>query len=301
LQQTINHPQSRVRGWLIVILIALVGVLPYRVTATSAHNGMSDPPAAAAANVPPPLPPLPPPPPPPQPPLPPVPPVAPPPPPAPPVPRSTIGLSAHHIDIDIHSGARDGFALFDGDMITINGTDSDMDTAKRLRKGNDSMLWFRHGDKAYLIRDANYIQRARAAYAPVTELARQQGELGGRQGQLGGQQGALGARQGVLGAQQGQLASQQAMLAEQSIQHQRTAELETKKARLEAGEHALSQQQEELGQQQDALGKQQEVLGAQQEALGKRQQQVSEQANQQVRKLLDEAIANGVAQAVSTR
>ncbi|EIL99748.1 M56 family metallopeptidase [Rhodanobacter denitrificans] len=38
LQQTVNQPSSRARGWLLVALIALVGVLPYRVTAAGADN-----------------------------------------------------------------------------------------------------------------------------------------------------------------------------------------------------------------------------------------------------------------------
>ncbi|MEO7072516.1 MAG: M56 family metallopeptidase, partial [Rhodanobacter sp.] len=36
LQQTAHQPSSRTRGWLLVALIALIGVLPYRVTATGA-------------------------------------------------------------------------------------------------------------------------------------------------------------------------------------------------------------------------------------------------------------------------
>ncbi|MGH8158938.1 MAG: M56 family metallopeptidase [Rhodanobacter sp.] len=296
LQQSVNHSQLRTRGWWLVVLIALVGALPYRVTATAAAAQA----VTQAGNLPamPPLPPEPPLPPPSAPPvMPPLPPAPPPPPPAPPAPpHLTTGFSAHHIQIETHSDADDGFALFDGDSVTINGTENDLVTAKRLQQGNEPLLWFRRGDKAYLIRDASYIQRARAAYAPVTELARQQGELGSRQGQLGGKQGALGARQGELGTRQGQLASREAMLTAQSSQSQSAAEREAKQAKLEASQNELGRQQDELGKQQEILGKQQEALGAQQEALGKRQKQATEQANQQLRKLLDEAIDHGAAQ-----
>jgi len=251
LQQGVNHSQLGTRGWWLVVLIALVGVLPYRVTATSTLAVQTDIQTSE-------LPPAPPP---------------PPPPPAPPAPpHLATGFSAHHVEIETHTDARDGFALFDGDSVTINGTDNDLAIAKQLHQGNETMLWFRRGDQAYLIRDVSYIQRAKVAYAPVTALARQQSQLGSQQGQLGGKQGALGARQGALGTRQGQLASQ------------------------EAGQSELGRQQDELGHEQEALGKQQEALGAQQEALGKRQQQATEQANQQIRKLLDEAIAHGAAQ-----
>jgi beta-lactamase regulating signal transducer with metallopeptidase domain/Skp family chaperone for outer membrane proteins len=305
LQQTVNQPASRTRGWLLVAAIALVGVLPYRVTAAGADNT----PAASAstqANL------LPPPPPPPTPPVPPPPPA----PPAPPVPPpDASGLRGQHVNIAIHADADEGFALLDGNAAIVNGSDVDLAAARRLQRDGKATMWFRRGDKAYLIDDPAYVRRAKAAYAPVQALARQQGELGGQQGALGGKQGALGAQQGMLGAQQGQLAGQRAMLAgqqaalaAQSSQHGRSAETQANRAKLEASEQALDRQQEQLSQQQSALGrqqaelgKQQEALGAQQEALGKRQQQAANQADQQIRKLLDEAIAKGVAKPTALR
>ena len=270
LQQGVNYSQLGIRGWWLVALIALVGVLPYRVTATSTVAVQADTQTSELPAAPPP------------------------PPPAPP--HLATGFSAHHVNIDTHTDARDGFALLDGDSVTFNGTDNDLAIAQRLHQGNKPMLWFRRGDQAYLIRDASYIQRAKAAYAPITALAKQQSQLGNQQGQLGGKQGALGARQGALGTRQGQLASQEAALTAQSSQNQPSAEHEAQQAKLEASQSELGRQQDELGREQEVLGKQQEALGAQQKALGKRQQQASEQANQQIRKLLDEAIAHGAAQ-----
>lgn len=315
LQQTVNQPSPRTRGWLLVALIALVGVLPYRVTAAGADNTPATPASTQASLLPPPPPPPPAPPAAPLPVMPAVPaaPPAPPLPPTPPLDASSLGV--HHANVAIHTDAGEGFALFDGDAAIVNGSDVDLAAAKRLQRGGKSTLWFRRGDKAWLIDDPAYVQRAKAAYAPVDALARQQGELGGKQGALGGKQGALGAQQGVLGAQQGQLAgqramlaNQQAMLAAQSSQRDRAAEMQANRAKLEASEQELDQQQEKLSQQQSALGrqqaelgKQQEALGAQQEALGQRQQQATSQASQQIRKLLDEAIAKGVAKPTSLR
>jgi bla regulator protein blaR1 len=315
LQQSDNLSRQRMRGWPLIILIVLAGVLPYRVTASA-------PPASApqtAATTPatpgdPTLTPPPPPPPSPPPSAPPLPP-APPPlsplspqlptPPPPPPPNPGNSFSARHVDIDTRSNARYGFALIDGDAVTISGSEDDLRAVEQLRKANTPMLWFRRGDKAYLIRDANYIQRAKAIYAPVTALGRQQGELGGEQGRLGGLQGGLGARQGALGSQQGQLGSQRAKLADEQAalsgqaNDKRQAELETRQATLQTREDELGRQQDDLGQQQEALGKQQEALGARQEALGKRQAEATAQANQQIGKLLDEALAKGAAHAVN--
>jgi beta-lactamase regulating signal transducer with metallopeptidase domain len=315
LQQIVNQPPSRARGWLLVALIALVGVLPYRVTAAAADSAPAAPASVQASLLPLPPPPPAPPPAPPAAPLPVVP-AVPPAPPPPPVPsHDGGGLRVHYANVAIHTDASEGFVLFDGDAAIVNGSDVDLAAAKRLQRNGKPTMWFRRGDKAYLIDDPAYVQRAKAAYAPVDALARQQGELGGKQGALGGKQGALGAQQGALGARQGQLAgqramlaSQQAMLAAQSSQHERSAETQANRAKLETSAQELDRQQEKLSQQQSALGrqqaelgKQQEALGAQQEALGKRQEQATSQVNRQIGKLLDEAIAKGVAKPTALR
>jgi beta-lactamase regulating signal transducer with metallopeptidase domain len=314
LQQTVNQPSSRTRGWLLVALIALVGVLPYRVTAAGADTAPATPASTQASLL---LPP-PPPPPPPAPPAAPLPavPAAPPVPPLPPAPPHDVsGLRVHHANVTIHTDASEGFALFDGDAAIVNGGDADLAAARRLQRDGKSTIWFRRGDKAWLIDDPAYVQRAKAAYAPVTEFGKQQGELGNKQGALGGRQGALGAQQGMLGAKQGQLAGQQAMLDGQRAmldaqpgQSTNNADRQANRARLEASrqelekqQEQLSQQQEALGRQQEALDKQQQVLDAEQAALGKRQQEATRQTSVQIRKLLDEAIAKGVAKPASAR
>jgi bla regulator protein blaR1 len=311
LQQSDNLSRQRLRVWPLIMLIVLAGVLPYRVTASASPAGSPQTAARTHATPGDPTPPSPPPPPPPSPlpsppPLPPLPPT---PPPAPlPPPNPGNRFSARHVDIDTHSNAREGFALIDGDAVTINGSENDLRTVEQLSKSNRPMLWFRRGDKAYLVRDASYIQRAKAIYAPVSALGKQQGTLGGEQGRLGGLQGGLGARQGALGSQQGELASRQAKLASEQAElsgradgDKRQAEFETRQAALQTREDELGRQQDDLGRQQEALGKQQEALGTKQEALGKRQEEATAQANQQIGKLLDEALAKGVAQAINPR
>ncbi|WP_431635301.1 M56 family metallopeptidase [Dyella sp. KULCS107] len=313
------EPSSRVRGWLLVVAVAAIGLVPYRVTranapidataapmpATAATPAARATPATATAAVAsaapqsratPPAPPAPPhalPPPPPSPPA--IDALPPPPPPPPPAPPKAIeGLSASHVDIDTDEGAPNGFALFDGDSITMNGNSRDIVMARGLRKHDEPLLWFRRGDQAYVIRDAALLARAKALYAPVTALGREQGRLGGRQGELGGRQGGLGAQQGELGRQQAELASEQAELAASNNREPRMAAL---RSRLQA----LQAKQEALGEQQATLGRQQAALGEQQAALGKRQAEASEQASRGMSKLLDEAIAKGLAQPVAAR
>jgi bla regulator protein blaR1 len=303
LQQTVNDTTPRGRGWLLVVLFAAAGVLPYRVTAAANQTQGAIPadsgavPALVAAPTPPS--PSPPPPLPPTEPLPP-PPTPPAPPPPPPPPPSDLGFNAQHVDIDIHSNTNHGFVMIEGDTVMVNGDDSDLAAAKQLHGGKGPVLWFRRGDKAYLIRDPSYIERAKAVYAPIKELARQEGELGAQEGRLGGQEGAIGARQGAIGAQQAQLAAREAVLATRSDQDSRTAAQEVRLAQQKSRDE-FHRQEAVLSQQQAELGKQQAELGKQQKVLSGRMRLSSEKANQQMDQLLDEAVSKGVAQGASLR
>ena len=321
LQQNTNA-MSRTRGWILVALVALAGVLPYRVTASSTDQAQASPdtavtaaPAAHPAPAPAALPAMPslpgalpthlaPPPPP----LPPLPPVAPPAPPPPPVPPSFGGFSARHVDIDTRANASDGFALFDGDTITINGSDTDLAAVKDLHQANKApMLWFRHGGAAYIIRDKVFLEHAKNIYAPLTELARQQGQLAGEQGRLAGQQAGLAARDAGFAQEQAELAQQQAQFSAQAavqttddkraLDAQRRT-LEAEQARLEQRHAAL---RSELDASQRTLESQQAGLEKQQHALEQRQQQAAHDAEQAMNKLLNEALAKGLAENVSRR
>lgn len=357
LQFTDMPSRQRLYGWLLVAVVALAGVLPYRVTAHAAKEAQPSPaatvaqaaaatpvarpaatPRAAAgavdvdrngsrqaapgAAVPAP--------PPPAAPLPPLPPAPPAPPPTPPK-----GYAARHVDIDTYSNARNGFALYDGDTITVNGTQADLGRAERLHRASGGpLLWVRRGDQAYVIRDKATMERAKAIYAPVTALAREQGRLAGQQGALAGRQAGLAARDAALAQEQAALAQRQAEAQAQNAQ-QRSAELlrreaqaqqrateaqqralereaEAQRRDAEAQQRALEREQAQLEQRQagshgdldaqrKALEAQQQALEQQQRALEQRQQQADRAAQQAMGRLIDEALAKGLAEDASRR
>jgi len=332
------EPSSRVRGWLLVLAVAAIGLVPYRVTrasapvdattattpapAVAAAPAASAAPAVAAAPVAsaapqartvPPVPPAPPPPPHALPPAPPPPPAVdalPPPPPPPPAPPSP-GFSASRVNIVTQTDSANGFALFDGDSATINGSDSDLAVIKRLHENNPSMLWFRRGDKAYLIRDRIMLERAKATFQPVIALAREQGRLAEKQGALAGQQAGWAARDAAIAQEQAVLAQRQAQLAAREAaadkrthdaeQRNTAAErrsLELAQARLEQRSAAM---EAELHSRQKAIDAQQAEFEKQQQAMEKRQHEMSTQADRDMRNLLDEALAKGLAQPVAAR
>lgn len=309
LQQT-SSTMPRARGWLFVAAVALVGVLPYRVVAAShtaqpAHQApvaQADTTAIPAPPPPPPAPPaLPSPPPglpPPPPPAPPTPPVPPPPP-----PPSDFGFQAHDVDIDISSNANQGFALFDDGTLTVQCTEADAAAIKRLPKTKVPLLWYRQGRTAYVIHDPATIKRAEKIQAPVTDLARQQGELAGKQGELAGRQAGLAARQAAFAERQADLASQEAALAahaadgtdRQAYAAQRQA-LAARKADLEKQHIAL---RNELDAKKQSLRQQQVALRQKQIALRAQGKRVTAQSAQAMNALLQEAKAKGLAQEVS--
>ena len=317
LQQSVNESTPRTRGWLLVALVALAGVLPYRVTAgVAAAAAKPAIPATAAAPAAPaaavahrlPLPPPPPPPPPSAPDaLPPPPP--PPPPPAPPAPNP--GYSVSHSDITISRNAPDALALFT-DSAVFDGNEHDFAQARRLHRNGKPMLWYRKGDKAYLSQDSAIIARAQAIYAPISALSRQQGELAGQQGEIGDQQAALAEREVSLAGEQADLAGQQAELAGQIAEAQATDESDSASRSREARQRALEQQQARLQQrhaaitreiaaQRQELQAQQAGFARQQRSLAERQQQATRRAEQQIQQLLEDAISQGKALPVSAR
>lgn len=329
LQQSVNDTTPRARGWLLVALVALGGVLPYRLTEAAGMSVHEDAPETAisiSSDVPPPPPPpsappppdapKPPPPPPPVPPVPRVPPVpaVPPVPPAPPVPPvDTEGFHADHMQLSISDNAKYGLALISKDHILFDGDTADLAKVKSLRDGNKPMLWFRRDGKDYVVRDSGYIERAQGAYAPVTELAQMQGELAGKEGQLAGEDGGLAAREGSLAARMGGLEAERGNLEAQraslevagnSVETSRQRAVVDERLKVLAERKAdmdrdIARESAAIKTERDALSKQRTGLARQQSELAKRQKDAQSKADAQLNKVIDEALASGAAQPVA--
>ena len=328
LQQSVNDTTPRARGWLLVALVALGGVLPYRLTEAtglSVHEDAPETAISSSSDVPPPPPsppapprpdaPLPPPPPPP-PPVPPVPRVPPVPavPPVPPVPPAdTEGFHADHVQLTISDNAKYGLALISKNHILFDGDSSDLAKVKSLRDGDKPMLWFRRDGKDYVVRDSGYVERAQGAYAPVTELAQMQGQLAGQEGQLAGEEGGLAAREGSLAArlggleaERGNLEAQRASLYASGDSSETTRQRAAMDARLKTlderkadMDREIASERTEIEAQRNALSKQRGGLARQRSELAKRQKDAQGKADMQMSKVIDEALASGAAQPVA--
>lgn len=178
------------------------------------------------------------------------------------------------------------FVLMSEDGSVANASTSDLREARAMRQGDEELLWLRKGNTRYVVRDPATLQRFRAAYAETTRLGEAQGALGERQGRLGEQQGALGERQGELGMRMAELAAEEVRQARSggSSRSERMA--------------ALQAQQRGLGEQMAALGERQAALGREQATLGEKQGAAAIRAEREAAKLIEQSIANGLAQAL---
>lgn len=205
----------------------------------------------------------------------------------------------------------------DNFSISTDGNSAGANSLRRNFPGD--FIWFIHDGKAYIIRDAATIKQAMDFFAPARELGRQQEELGKQQEALGAQQEALGAKQEALGEQMekvrvkipdmtAELQKLEAELTKMSeggtqedlgrIQEkigeiqERIGELQSK-----AGEKQseLGEKQGALGEEQGKLGEQQGKLGELQGKLGEQQEEASRKASREMKKLLDQAVAGGLA------
>lgn len=200
------------------------------------------------------------------------------------------------------------------------GSDGDSGFVRSLRRNfPGDFIWFIRDGKAYIIRDPATIKQTMDFFAPTQELGRKQEELGKQQEALGAQQEALGAKQEALGdqmekvrvkipdmtAELQKLEAELKKMGEDGTQddlgrlQEKIGEIQSRIGELQsqAGEKQseLGKKQGALGEEQGKLGEQQGKLGELQGKLGEQQEAVSRKASREMKKLLDQAVASGLA------
>ena len=243
--------------------------------------------------------------------LPPMPPAPPPPPaapPAPPLPASVRTGHATHVNIDVEAGAPRGFAIVEPDSITLQGNESDLAKARSLQRGQESLLWIRRGNDAYLVRDRTLLQRALDTYAPMRDMARQQGQMAGRQGELSGRQSGLAARESALSVRRAELDRERvAITSERQKLHLARQGGDAEEARaaasLDGSLESIRQQMADVDRQQADISREradfdrsQADLARQQAEIARQEHEIARQVDGQMDRLIDEALAGGLAQ-----
>jgi len=203
---------------------------------------------------------------------------APPAPPAPPT-GGLITRGTFHLS----SNTSEAYVLLRENNSLMSGSMDDLREAQRLQRNGEELLWFRRGNAKYVVRDPATLQRIRDSYAEVTSLGEAQSAIGNRQSGIGNKQAAIGNRQAELGMKQAELASRLA------TRQMRESEADARMAELDRQQAVLDKQQAELD-------KPMAELDRQQAELDRKMQAADARAEQRARQLMDEAISKGTAQ-----
>ncbi|MBH1654194.1 transmembrane BlaR protein [Stenotrophomonas maltophilia] len=233
--------------------------------------------------------------------------------------------------LDLGKSPLQAYVLVDGDSTFANGGIDDVTVARR-QLGKGPALWFRQGDKRYVVRDPMLIQTLQRAYSGAVDLGRQQSELGRQQSALGRQQGELGRQMSEMGRLQSEESRRLALaaaevarsaMAAHDINREAAAEAAKaargatsdmavareaareaaaearramQEARSEAAQSGRTRDMQRLASQQSELASRQAALGSQQAAVGERQARVHAQASQQAQQVIARALASGKAE-----
>jgi len=235
-------------------------------------------------------------------------------PPAPPAPPSPVRIGhATHVDVDLQANAPRGFAIIEPDFITLQGSESDLATARALQQGDAPLVWVRRGDAGYVVRDRAFLQRAKDAYAPMRDVARRQGELASQQGELAGRLSGVAAQLSALSLRHLELDGERAALAHerQTLSRARSgddagaagaaASFDGRLKAIDAQVADLARQQADIDRAQADLNRRQAELSRQQADMSQQERDISRRVDSQLAQLIDDAVASGQAQPSKTR
>jgi beta-lactamase regulating signal transducer with metallopeptidase domain len=206
------------------------------------------------------------------------------------------------------SGPRFVIVTKDSNSLTMSGSEEDAEHAKSLRsKIPGDFIWFERDEKSYVIRDQATVDRAKKLWEPERELGRKQEALGKQQEALGEQQEALGRKMEQvhvkipdLSSQMEKLEAEMKQLSANGGTVEQIGDLQSQigdlQSRIGEIQSDAGRQQGDIGRDQGELGRKQGELGRQQGELGRQQGELARQASREMKTLLDDAIAHGLAQ-----
>lgn len=205
------------------------------------------------------------------------------------------------------------FVLFhaDGNTMTV-GNSSQADRARRLRRGNEPLLWFRYAGGEYVVRDAGVLREVSELWEPVSRIGEEQGHLGQQQGAIGAHQGRIGAQQAEVGARQGALGQRMGVIGARLAQlamREASGVTDADRRAIARDRRELEEQASELNRQMEQLNRdmaefegpmherdaEMEELGAQMEVLGGQMEEATGRAENGMQTLVRRAIQSGAA------
>jgi beta-lactamase regulating signal transducer with metallopeptidase domain len=173
-------------------------------------------------------------------------------------------------------------------------------------------LYYDHGGHAYVIDDPALVAKAKALYAPIDELGRQQEALGKKQEELGRQQEELGRKQEQASVPTPDISKEMAELNAavaklnakkgSTVTEDDLSDIEGKigdiQGRLGELQGKMGERMGQLGGMQGKLGEEQGKLGEEQGRLGEQQGKLAEEADRKLKLMFEEGLHNGTARPV---
>jgi len=195
----------------------------------------------------------------------------------------------------------------DSDALTMSGDRDDAEHARSLKKKySGDFIWFQHEEKSYVIDDAATVARAKQLWQPQVDLERQQKDLAKQQEDLAKQEEEaankiedmkiklpdLSAEMQKLEEAMKKLSASGGTMYELRDLQGEIGELQSQIGEAESG---AGREQGAFGRVQGEWGRKMGELGRQLGELGRKQAQLSREASRQMRQLLDDSVAKGLA------
>ena len=173
-------------------------------------------------------------------------------------------------------------------------------------------LYYEHERHAYVIDDPALVAKAKALYAPIDELGRQQEALGKKQEELGRQQEEMGRKQEQASVPTPDISKEMAELNAAvakldakkggTVSQDELADIEGKigdiQGRLGELQGKMGERMGQLGDMQGKLGDEQGKLGEEQGRLGEQQGKLADEADRKLKLMFEEGLHNGKAKPV---
>lgn len=201
--------------------------------------------------------------------------------------------------------ANGGLVVLAGDSCTAMDFDGNGGLSIRAEITEHSVEFW-HDGKQYVIHEQATVDRARKLFEPLfglsekqRELGKQQEVLGEKQSELADQMSEVRLKMPDLTAELKAVEAKMRELREKGGTPSEFGELQSQlgeiQSRIGEIQSQVGEQQGEIGEKQGELGEKQGELGEQQGKLGEEQAEISKKAAHDLKKLLDEAVANAIA------
>lgn len=213
-------------------------------------------------------------------------------------PASPVSPAAPHWPSLEGGGA---YVLFMANNVTIvNGSRLDYERGKLVRKSPaEELFWFLHAGREMVIRDPATVKQIESLIDPLMKIGQQQAAVTAKQASYNQQQDVLNNELAQLAERQAELAERMNQLAMEQVRLQEEAEdsgaVEAEMRGVEEEMSRLEQPQGDFARQQDEITRQLDLLAHQQEDLSRKLEKATQDAEKQLRAVVSQAVAKGVA------